>query len=377
MARAKATCTCSKCGGTFEKVKYNCANRSDADRWEAWAVEYFDTCPDCWKQEQKEASEKVHQKQMEYGFAELRGPEWLVQKAVEQRQKFIDFGLRKFSAEIIQQLKGETEVTEPVIAKAKEIASADWWDTPGDALNRICDILDKEEKASEEEKKQEKAPEPQKPEKFTLVAEDALDVSCELVAGKGKVIVKTSGYSKKVTDVMHAQKYTWDRTFYWWYRIMPEEKIEDGIAEIGAQLNQEHITCTYPSRDIADKAINGTYEVENKRWILSVTKDGEATGWLALEFEKGAGVYEAAMKIKGARYRNYQIEVFMRNYREIRDFAQIYNFQISKAADEVMKTEEANSMIGSAMVKKLESEGKTLEDILNSSRDVLEDLKDD
>ena len=56
MARATATCSCRKCGGTFEKwtTKHN---RREADAWEEWAVANFDLCPACYRQEQREAEE--------------------------------------------------------------------------------------------------------------------------------------------------------------------------------------------------------------------------------------------------------------------------------------------------------------------------------
>lgn len=55
MARAIAICKCSKCGKEFEKINYNCRNRADANNWETWAAETFDTCSECWKKEQEEA----------------------------------------------------------------------------------------------------------------------------------------------------------------------------------------------------------------------------------------------------------------------------------------------------------------------------------
>lgn len=48
MAKAKATCTCGTCGKTFVKERV-CANRRDADSWEAWAVKHYDECPECWQ----------------------------------------------------------------------------------------------------------------------------------------------------------------------------------------------------------------------------------------------------------------------------------------------------------------------------------------
>lgn len=54
MAKATATCTCRKCGKTFEKSTTK-RNRREADAWEEWAKSHYDLCPSCYGQEQKEA----------------------------------------------------------------------------------------------------------------------------------------------------------------------------------------------------------------------------------------------------------------------------------------------------------------------------------
>ena len=46
MAKAKITCKCEICGGTFEHVR-TCVNRSAADSYAEWASEYVTVCPSC------------------------------------------------------------------------------------------------------------------------------------------------------------------------------------------------------------------------------------------------------------------------------------------------------------------------------------------
>lgn len=48
MARAKINLTCHDCGRKFEHIKF-CNNRSDADSYEAWAVENVTQCPTCYQ----------------------------------------------------------------------------------------------------------------------------------------------------------------------------------------------------------------------------------------------------------------------------------------------------------------------------------------
>lgn len=47
MAKATVTYTCATCGGTFTKSVIK-RNRSEADRWEAWAAENITECPQCY-----------------------------------------------------------------------------------------------------------------------------------------------------------------------------------------------------------------------------------------------------------------------------------------------------------------------------------------
>ncbi len=53
MARAIANCKCEKCGETFEKIAFK-YNRTEADKWQAWAEENCTVCPDCRGKAKKE-----------------------------------------------------------------------------------------------------------------------------------------------------------------------------------------------------------------------------------------------------------------------------------------------------------------------------------
>ena len=57
MAKARAICTCKRCGQTFTREAYK-RNTREAAAWEAWAVDHFDTCPDCYRAEAREAEKE-------------------------------------------------------------------------------------------------------------------------------------------------------------------------------------------------------------------------------------------------------------------------------------------------------------------------------
>ena len=59
MAKAKITCKCEICGGTFEHVR-TCANSSAAASYEEWAAEHVTVCPSCYAAAKKaEAKAKL------------------------------------------------------------------------------------------------------------------------------------------------------------------------------------------------------------------------------------------------------------------------------------------------------------------------------
>lgn len=401
MARTTAVCTCRVCGKEFEKDMYG-SNRRDADRKAEWAAEYFDLCEVCYKEEQerkaKEALEKMKEDQKKLGFADLEGAEWQIEKAVKIRQHIIEGTDWKWCNKgKITELNPENSIRDALstitaILYIKSERNAAKWVAMGEEHISIASlerkfrevipnyqfedgelIVTQKAKPQAEPKQEPKIEELP----FTLEAEDAIDVTCTIIIKSDKIAVKTSGYSKTITDLMHAEKYSWDRANYYWSRSALEEEKEDMVCEIGAKLNAKHITCTYPNKTIADKAISGDYKAENKRWIYAKTNGGVRTGYLMIEFEDNEEIRKAVSTLKGAKYSYYEWTVNAKNWREIRDFAKIYNFNLTQGTEEELKKAEATSALGTATVKKMEQQGKSLEDILNSSRDVLEDLKDD
>lgn len=60
MAKAKITCKCEICRGTFEHVR-TCVNRSAADSYAEWASEHVTVCPSCHAAAKKaEAASKLN-----------------------------------------------------------------------------------------------------------------------------------------------------------------------------------------------------------------------------------------------------------------------------------------------------------------------------
>lgn len=87
MAKAIATCTCKTCGATFTRETIK-RSRSEADSWEAWAVENIDTCPDCYRAQQQQ-KEKALEAARSSQLPHLQGSEKQVAWANAIRNKMI------------------------------------------------------------------------------------------------------------------------------------------------------------------------------------------------------------------------------------------------------------------------------------------------
>lgn len=90
MARAIANCKCEKCGETFEKIAFK-YNRTEADKWQAWAEESCTICPDCWsKQKKEEDAAKAAEVIKEFSLPEITGKsDKQVKYANDLRNKFL------------------------------------------------------------------------------------------------------------------------------------------------------------------------------------------------------------------------------------------------------------------------------------------------
>ena len=96
MAKARAICTCSICGATFEKtaVKYN---RREADSWEEWAVQKYTICPDCEQKQREEAAAACAEQAAAQGWATLTGSPKQVTWAEQLRANFVESAQKAFA----------------------------------------------------------------------------------------------------------------------------------------------------------------------------------------------------------------------------------------------------------------------------------------
>lgn len=179
-----------------------------------------------------------------------------------------------------------------------------------------------------------------------------------------------------VINTVKSLHYDWSGKV--WYRetVPYKRDVADRMAEVGNKLLLDGVPIIIWDEAIRKKAINGIFEKECFRWVIK-DKDMISIVW---EFRSDE-LYRKAKRLPHAKWENGGMDVPARYYAEIRDFAKINEFKITPAAEELLSQAEDDekahikTTIKKADVKK--EENTELEDILNSSREVLEDLKDD
>lgn len=198
-----------------------------------------------------------------------------------------------------------------------------------------------------------------------------LDGYVEVKSPKNKIII---------TTVKNAG-YRWNNEkFRWRLKLTATRgRGDDRVAEIGNNLLNAGVPICIFDESVRNNAISGTFEPQKYQWVLK-SDDNEN------EFEifwrsREHSLYDEAKKLPHARYHEGTIRVPSRYFAEIREFVELYGLGISEEAEELLKKEEAlykdRIVISPEKVVHSTRKGEKLKEILESSRDVLEDLMDE
>lgn len=380
MAKAKAICTCKTCGQKFEKTTIK-RNVSEATSWEEWAQNYYDECDDCYRKriqaEREEESRKAAEDAKSLNLPELKGSEKQVawaesirMEAVEKLQARIDY-IKELAA---SGREHHIKMYDEVVKFQKWILTKDearfWIDVRASVYDgrvlweRLSDTFRAEyipEDIKEEIKESVKEVlEPENKKSNTV---------CEVRATKTEVTVR-SAKDQGVIDLVKAQGYKWNGSAWRKEITVTTGSAEDRLIEIGNRL----LVAGYPVKSdpkYHEKIISGTYEPESKRWIIR--EDGQ----IRILTGKDEDLEIKARKIPGAS-KYGKITVPASAWQEIEDFARIHDFKISPGAQEVMDAYRA-SVVTVSPVKGAEAEyhEEDVTSVLDSSRDVLDDLKEE
>jgi len=193
----------------------------------------------------------------------------------------------------------------------------------------------------------------------------------------GDVVVR-SPKNDSVRNTAKAHGFRWDSEYQVWrlkMNVMNGNK-DDRIAEIGNALLNEGIIVKIENEALRTRAINGEFEQRTERWVITDKEDNIRIYW-----EYNPSLYARVKALPGARYEYGGMTVKPRYFAEIKDFAELNDFKISPGAEKMLsKAEQADLEKARTTVKKAEKAApktKDVKEILSSSRDVLDDLRDE
>lgn len=347
-------------------------------------------CPDCYKkkmeEEREEANRKAEEKTKEMELPKLTGTEKQIAWAIKLRIKFIDevteiadtreeryFKTHNKHSKRAQRYR---ETLNYIIEK--ETSSKFYID------NRIYDAIELIDKYKEEYENG-----------FNKTDDD---INKEELSNENVVKpteVKHDGIAKvdyNTNDNTIIAEYEKDETFIeivkslnfkWqngaWRRKINEYTgtFQDRMAELGNELLKNGFIVSIMDEEAKEKAINGTYKQECNRWI-QVDEDKLAIKW----YENNSNIYNASRKLPSTKWKSSikATVIDVSHFKEVEEFAEMYGFEYSKAATKLIDSykEKIKGLSQVEVISKEKEPDKDgLQDILNSNREILDDLKED
>lgn len=389
-------------------------------------------CPDCYKAQKeadrKAASEAAAKEAREQGFAELKGSEKQIAWAETIRAKFME-QLGELLEKMHQQdqharikagWNDEQKARHDMVfrlvdamgrAYARIDSARDIIDNRGidpisamkKAVGLIKDV--KEGHATldgirrifgavvaatvEEYLKAEGAPEveDEEPEDVAVEPTEKKHATLATVSvgtnDEGRPVVHvTSDKDADLIEVVKAHGYRWNGSAHRWYFPVG---IKDGAAaDRAAEIVNALLTAGFPVRmpkDIKDKAISGTFDPRATRWVSALTTDPDHVylSWPRVDNDE---LRDATRGLPSLTYmgETHEWRVPVAAYAEVRDFARLYGFKLTAGAEKNLTGYEKRVTIAAPAApveKEKASPERELNEILASSTDVLDDLKDE
>lgn len=344
-----------------------------------WKVDrkFEGLCEKCYAKKLESDREKANaealKKSKEMELPELEGTEKQVAWANTLRQKMIE----KFDEErkVFIKLNKETETLDKVLDHLllNKTKASFYIDRRGSSVLSIIEkYKDEVDENIIEAKKVEKE----------IINEGA--IFPENVKFKGIVEIRVTEdkieiyYEKNETfrKLVKSLNYNWNGC---WERKITETtgSYIDRAAEVGNKLLNEGFVISIQDEEIRTKAINGDYEKECHRWIYRrINTNKLAICWN----EMNDSLYRASKRLPGARWDKGSMLVDVTRYKEVEEFAGMYGFKFSKMARELIEQyieefKNVNTIIPVQVKDDIKKDG--LNDILNSSREILEDLMEE
>ena len=381
MAKATATCTCATCGKTFEVIAYK-SNSRGARSFEAWAAENITECRECADkriaQKRADDSASAMTEATENGWPALTGSEKQIAWAASIRKSLIDENAERYTRPELVRL---FSICVEELVNAHTTAS--WWIDHREGImvrhsiqRRIREL--KADPDSAVEKRVEKAAEEEaKADEATIAVPN--DRRHAGVADIKVVEDRVSAAYVKDEDFRALVKelgYSWDAgSAAWNLKITATtDTAEERAAELGNRLLNAGFAIRIQDAETLRRAVSGDYEPMTYRWICR--RNG--TDQFFIRWGRDDDLYSQAKRLPGARYDKPGVLVPGSEYTAVLDFADVHGFRLTVGAKELLEEMRATTTtVTPAPVKKPEYNEHPLDDVLNSSRDIIDDLKEE
>lgn len=378
MAKARAICTCTHCGATFE-VEAVKGNRRDADSWEAWAVEHYDTCPACELSIRREAAAETAKKAAEEGLPQLTGSEKQVMWALSLREAKLEevsqyVAKTKFKPE-------DMEIVNACAALVAQQTKASWWidNRRTSPLRLLNDMYPTAKEQLEENKPEATAAKAE----ATMMPEEVSHATVSVVVAEDAVTAKTPK-DEDFRQIVKSLGFFWDADSTSWRKDI--SAFTGSATERAAELINHLLRAGFPvecfDEDARKRAVSADFAPECKRWITKIAS-GPHCGMLAIDIpsEDRQKLYDAARAISPkAIYRNGSVLVPVHLCDLVEDFASLYGYQLSKKTKETIaeyRNQLANAERVAPAVPEAPVQQDKLQEILSSDSSVLPDLADE
>ena len=212
----------------------------------------------------------------------------------------------------------------------------------------------------------------------TLVPEDKKSDTMVSVKYTDDMVTVESPKDSTVIKAVKAAGFRWDG-YSWRLNIgVTTGKANDRAADIANKLLNAGLQVSVPA-SIRDAAVSGTFAPRCTRWVFKRSGDPDH---VYVSWGRDEDLYYKAKSLAGAKWIHdlHYIRIPASSADEIEDFAAINGFQISPGAAKILDSYRKKIQIVAPEEKqeeKPQDESEKLNRILNSSREVIEDLKDD
>lgn len=370
MAMAKAICKCATCGEEFEYRAFK-TNSRDARDFEKWAAEHLDECPECRQKrierEREEAALEAAEAAKANGWPELTGSEKQVSWANRIRDERINELIKK-NAEV----KGKKHDR---ISAAIQIllnnTRASWWIDNRDE-HGIMSALTSVYESVEVSVSSVEAPDVHSDEAVIAKPQNQDHEGVVDIAVSQKRVSAEYRKDDDFRKVVKSLGYRWEDGA-WRLKIdFSTGSAAERAAELGSKLLNSGFSIRIQDPETLKNAVEGRYEPMCRRWIYR-TKSGN----FGILWAREDDFYGKARSLPGSKYVSPDVHVPSKEWESVLDFAQTYGFRLSSGAHElVSKMQAASRVVVPAASKSPEYDEHSLSDVLGTSRDILDDLKD-